>query len=271
MTRNVKYKSARSVSKVSISTNPNENKTYCSPRNLFFDCRPRLFAEFAGNEEFKRQFASMLRTNAVPAGMVLTAPAGCGKTSAGHLVIRRIYCWHGEPTDLDTCPECLDNEISETVTTVNCRTLTSERLAEVLDQARQPGALAQILIDDAHLATEPIVDQLLTFLEDPSEGAALVLALVEGGSLNEALLQRLCHFPIAPPSSQEAAVMLRRISQQIGGESVEEDVLEAIAVQHRRVPRTCIMALIQVVHLGIRTLDEFNDRELPRIVGAAQL
>lgn len=236
-------------------------------KNLLVEYRPRRFNQLLGNVNLKREFAGMLRTGAVPPGMVFTGPPGCGKTTAAYLMIRRLHCEKSPPHQLEPCWDCVGCDIDLQpssqfqgmgVFAFNCSTLTRGELAGVLDLTRYAFPMLTIFLDEAHRASEPILDQLLTFLEVPSPNTVLMLSLIDDAPLEEALMQRLYHFKLRAPPPQEIVALLRRVWTDTTDEPIEDDLLAAIVDMYEAVPRKCINALRQILFRGIRTLDELR-------------
>lgn len=244
--------------------------------NIFSNNRPSLWSELCGNEDLKQQFTEMLRLQCVPPAILLTGESGIGKTTVAQLIARRVRCERSRADELEPCLKCSGCDIDlrpeamfkgPGVYARNCARLTRAELIRDLDNARYHYAWPLVFyLDEAQRASEPLLEILYTFIEDPCPNSIVILSLIDpdldAPELDDAMMRRLFHFHVEPPNQKQLIPRLREMWRRIKGSAVEDDLLQHIVELHGAVPGKCENALSQYLFRNVSSLTAAEQHRL---------
>jgi DNA polymerase III delta prime subunit len=218
----------------------------------------------------------MIKTGNVPKGILFHGPAGSGKTTCAHLLIKGLFC---ENFSNDVCNKCRNCRSFKSnlcgpegyYAYHDCSRITAKKVDEILDSLKNiPEAKLRHdlkvkrhihLFDESQRATEPIQDKFLTTLERMTDILLVFCRIDLKRADNNPFLQRVTVLKTAPPEIDELVPWLQKICAAEGIVINDNNALVQLATSAGRLPRECL-GLLEKIHLVGEPLSTNLVREL---------
>jgi DNA polymerase III delta prime subunit len=168
--------------------------------------RPTSLANYIGNDLMKKKFESYIANQDIP-HLLLTGPAGTGKTTAAKILINSIECD-------SLCINASDENNIETVRT------------KIRGFASTVGfnGLKIIFLDEFDGFTRQGQEALRNLMEVFSKTTRFILTANYLERISEPIVSRTQHFEIVPPNRKEVAIHTTEILKKEGVEFALTDV-----------------------------------------------
>lgn len=244
---------------------------------VYRPCKPD---ELLGNEANRKLIINNLNNDKVPHTLLLSGPAGCGKTTAARIIALGLNCKNpakvvdkagreeielrSEPClDCDSCRAVL-NHNSIDVVEINVGKDSGKgdvsKIVEDLASAPFNSRFKIIIFDEAHMLTDAAKNLLLKEIEDGYSHVYYMFCTNQPEALKskkkggDAFLSRCSKMKFEALSTDEITEMLNNVSEY-EGEEPNPDVISFIAKETKGVPRDALLILNDVINEGSWTLD----------------
>lgn len=240
---------------------------------LYLKWRPKLFADFVGQEHIVHTLRNALKTGRIRHAYLFSGPRGTGKTTTARLLAKAVNC-KNEDIDLRPCNECSACEAvneGRFLDLIEIDAATHTGVDDVRDLREKiaftpgEGRYKVYIIDEVHRFSGSAFDALLKTLEEPPDHAIFVLATTEIDKVPQTIKSRCLQFEFRRFSVTQVADRLEIIAKQ-EGLNIEREALELIARQGTGSMRDSISLLDQIVS---DPGDEITLEVAQRILGTA--
>lgn len=224
--------------------------------------RPKTLAEYIGNEKLKTSVKKSLEGVTKPQVVLLSGPAGTGKTTMARLLAKEYLCEHRD-LNKGACNACYScQSMNEFIETGRSDVLTNIREVDVTDNNKKQdiddlledaslpsfdGNWKIYILDECHMMTPSAQNRLLKTLEEPPEKVLMILCTTNPEKLLETILSRCQYkFVVKKPTREELSNLLKKLCKE---EAVLWDSrsLSLICAKADFVPRKALIELENVI------------------------
>lgn len=230
--------------------------------SLYNKYRPRTLERVKGNEQTIKSLDSLLNKGKnCPHTFLLTGGTGCGKTTVGRIILKRLGCTGSDLIEVDS------GQFRGIDTVREIRSQSHFKARE--------GSNRGWLLDEIHQATKDAQNALLKLLEDPPPHVYLVLCTTEPQKLLSTIKGRCTTYNLQPLTEHTMLALLKSIVKH-EEEELDGQIYEQIIEHANGHPRNAIQVLEQVlsvpkenrVEIAKKTEEEVQDAiELCRALG----
>jgi DNA polymerase III subunit gamma/tau len=199
---------------------------------LHIKYRPTDFDEFLGNASTVQVLEKELSKEKPIHAYLFTGPPGCGKTTLGRIVAKRLGCKGNDFREIDSA----DFRGIDTVREIRKQ---SQFLA-------MEGERKVWLLDEVHKLSNDAMNALLKALEDPPDHVYYVLCTTDPQKLIETVKDRCQQLKVGPLSDAEMKKLIRTVVKA-EGESLQKNIYDQICQDSQGRPRAALQILTKVL------------------------
>jgi DNA polymerase III gamma/tau subunit len=201
---------------------------------LHLKYRPRRLEDFVGQDDAVTSLGAFVRENRIPHSLLMVGPAGCGKTSAGRVVMKLAGVRKEDLTELNAA---------------NFRGVdTIREIMGRMGMAPIAGKARGWILDECHKLTNDAQNALLKALEEPPRHVYFVLCTTEPTRLLPTIRSRVDKVEFKALSPEDLTQLVSDVVAK-EGTAVEDDVVERIVEVAEGSARTALVALNRVLVL----------------------
>ena len=187
-----------------------------------------------GNTETINSLQSLLRDeNKIPHSYLFGGPPGCGKTTLGRIIAKKLGCRDFDFKELNSADFRGIDMIRE--------------LVQQVKYAPMESPCKVWLMDECHKLTNDAQNALLKLLEEPPSYVYFILCTSEPEKLIKAVKERCVQYMVKPLDVKDARQLLIDTLEKEKKEVPEEEVLEKIINVSGGVPRNILQLLNKVL------------------------
>ena len=154
---------------------------------LYKKHRPKSFSEVIGQDQATNPLQKMLEADRLPHTILLCGPKGCGKTTLGRIIRKKLNCSKWDFVEVN----CANKRGVDTIREI-------EHKAHILPMK---GKTRVWLMDECHMLTGEASNAFLKILEDTPSHVYFILCTTDPQKLIATIRSRCTIFPIKPLTS----------------------------------------------------------------------
>jgi DNA polymerase-3 subunit gamma/tau len=197
--------------------------------------RPQTFEEVIGQRAVTQTLMNALSANRIAHAYLFSGPRGVGKTTTARILAKGLNCEAGISKDpCSVCPSCLEIAQGRHLDVIEVDGASNRGIDEIRELRENvrfspyKGRYKVIVIDEAHMLTEPAFNALLKTLEEPPSRVVFILATTEAHKIPLTILSRCQRFEFRRIGTAEIVHRLQGMAQEEGVE-IDSESLQLIA------------------------------------------
>jgi DNA polymerase-3 subunit gamma/tau len=226
--------------------------------------RPRRFEDMVGQRAARTLLRQMIRTNHVPAGLLLCGAWGSGKTTSARIVAAALNCEAENPEHrpcggCTTCQAIVDCRSTDVIEIDAASSGLAEDMRELRQQVRfQPlGRYRVVILDESHELTPRGQQTLLKVLEEPPPRVIFILCTTNPDRMLDTVVSRCFIVQFQRITVKDIAARLGFIAKHEGIE-LSPGLAMAIADRSQGAMRDAVMLLDQCSMVNIQTVEQLT-------------
>ena len=204
--------------------------------SLYQKYRPDTLEGIKGNNDVVTALENMLSNlETCPHAFLLTGETGCGKTTIGRIIAKRLGCSGRDFNEVDS------GQFRGIDTIREIRSNSKYKPIE--------GRCIVWLLDEIHKATNDAQNALLKILEDTPAHVYFILCTTEPQKLINTIKGRCSTFQLKTLNDTQMTGLIRKIAHE-EGQKLSPEILQQIAQDSLGHPRNAIQILEQVLNVS---------------------
>jgi DNA polymerase-3 subunit gamma/tau len=159
--------------------------------------RPKSFSDVIGQEQATNPLQKMLKSNRLPHTILLCGPKGCGKTTLGRIIRKKLNCSKWDFAEVN----CANKRGVDTIREI-------EHKAHILPMK---GKTRIWLMDECHMLTGEASNAFLKILEDTPSHVYFILCTTDPQKLIATIRSRCMTFPIHSLDSDSIRAIVKSV------------------------------------------------------------
>lgn len=218
--------------------------------NLALKYRPKSFDDVTGQKAVSVLLKAMIAKGILEPVLLFTGPSGVGKTTMGRIIAAELNPDSGEAVHQGTHPNVLEIDAASNGSVEAVRNL-KRSLNYVF-----PGHRV-VILDEAHALSSEAMAALLHMLEFPPPNVTFIMITTESHKIPKTIRHRCDIYQFKKASVEDLVVRLNWVVTQ-EGISIDDELIELIALRSEGSYRESLMILGQIWAAGITTVEQFN-------------
>jgi len=182
---------------------------------LYKKYRPKDFKDVIGQDHVIKPLQKMIEKDNVPHAILLCGPKGCGKTTLGRIIRKKLKCNRQWDFIEQNC--------------ANKRGIDTIRKIEgEINLSPMKGPTKVWLLDESHMLTSESQDATLKILEDTPSHVYFILCTTEPQKLKKTVRSRCTEYPIRAFDSASLRTLIKKVckgEKQKLSEEVEDKII----------------------------------------------
>lgn len=167
---------------------------------LYKKHRPKNFSDVIGQEQTTKSLQKMIEANRLPHAILLCGPKGCGKTTLGRIIRKKMDCSKWDFIEQN----CANKRGIDAVRSI-------EQKAQ---QQCMQGTTRIWLLDECHMLTGEASNAFLKILEDAPSHVYFILCTTDPQKLIATIRSRCTTFPIKPLDTDSIKEIVKRVCKK---------------------------------------------------------
>lgn len=180
---------------------------------LYKKYRPKDFDDVIGQDHIVASLSRMVDQKRIPHAMLFCGPPGCGKTTFGRILKRKLKC-----SDWDFVEQ-------------NCSNKTGidsiREIEQKMSMRPMKGKVRIWLFDECHTWSSSAQDALLKTLEDTPKHVYFILCTTDPQKLKKTIRSRCTEFPVKPLDAKALEKIIRNVCES-EKTKISDEVIEKI-------------------------------------------
>ena len=183
---------------------------------LYRKWRPVSFEDVKGQDPIVQTLKNQITSERIGHAYLFCGTRGTGKTSIAKIFARAVNCEH--PVDGSPCNECPTCKAIQSGSSMNVVEIDAasnngvENIRDIRDQVQYPpteGRYRVYIIDEVHMLSIGAFNALLKTLEEPPDGAVLILVADDINSILPTIRSRCQLVRCTPPTREQGIAYLK--------------------------------------------------------------
>ena len=183
---------------------------------LYSKDRPQTFSDVVGQEHVPETLRNAVKSGRLSHAYLFTGSRGTGKTSCAKILAKAVNCEN--PVDGNPCGKCAacrgidDGSILDVIEIDAASNNGVDNIRDLREEANYtPSAVKYrvYIIDEVHMLSVGAFNALLKTLEEPPEGAVLILVADDINSILPTIRSRCQLVRCTPPTREQGIASLK--------------------------------------------------------------
>ena len=208
--------------------------------DLLTQFRPQTLGEIVGQQRIVKVLTNMVAKDRLPTAMLFTGEYGSGKTTMARIIGKTLICERRvkqtEPCNVcDSCRSFIYGSSWSGVYFSASQKVSDESLTTEIRAVRDAnylfgGRKSFLIIDDFDLLPAKQQEFLRHKLDDQWPAGHLIAISPKAGSVDKALLSRMCQFPLTTPLFADMERWVKELTEKLGVTVKNDEVIGRLIV-----------------------------------------
>jgi DNA polymerase III subunit gamma/tau len=201
-------------------------------KELYKKYRPKDFGDVIGQDSTVRSLERKIETNSLPHTILLCGPPGCGKTTLGRIIRRRLKCSNWDYIEQN----CANKRGIDTIRDIERN----------MNLSPMKGNVKIWLFDEAHQWSGDAQDALLKILEDTPSHVYFLICSSDPQKLKNTIRSRCTEYAIEPFGPSSLRELIEKVCKA-EKRKISGDVIDKIISNSNGSARNALVLLEKVL------------------------